>query len=97
MLGSLDDGEKLRELIPLPTLPRVAVQGDFLLETQQTRATSGNGAAGEERADAAAVLVLVSLGQGRPQDLNLACLFLVLRLTKTRRNSIQAPAVYFTA
>lgn len=55
MLGSLDDGEKFRELVPLPTLPRVAVQGHFLLETQQARATSGKGAAGEEHAGAAAV------------------------------------------
>lgn len=34
MLRSLDDGEKLRELVPLPALPRVAVQGHLLLETQ---------------------------------------------------------------
>lgn len=35
MLRSLDDGEKLRELVPLPALPRVAVQGHLLLETQR--------------------------------------------------------------
>lgn len=61
VLRGLDDREKLRQLVPLPSLPRVAVQRHLLLGIRQTRDTSEKGACGGEHREGRSKV------KGRPQ------------------------------